>query len=975
MREHPRQPSSRSPRRRDNGTGGPTLVTLLAAAVERDPDHVALITDDSHVTYRALDTRSNALARRLCALGIGPEDLVALAIPRSIDSIIALWAIAKTGAAFVPLDPSTPHSRLHYQLSDSRCTYGLTHQSLVADLPDQIPWLAIDDSQILAELSETAATPVSYLDRRGAIRPANVAYLIYTSGSTGQPKPVAVTHQGLAALCAELRATLSIPPTARILHFAAPTFDASILELLLAVGSGATMVIASPAILGGSDLATFLHRHAITHAFLTPSVLATLEPTGLPGLDTVVVGGEACPPALVEKWADGPRKLHNAYGPTESTIAATLSTPLEPHATVSIGQPIKGIGCRILDPQMRPIAVGAIGELYLTGAAVARGYPGHCEQTATRFVADPFGGPGQRMYRTGDLVRCTQSGELEYLGRSDHQVKIRGRRIELGEVDATLADLPGITAAVTVDRLTATGDIELAAFVRPRPATTPDTATLRDELAARLPLYMVPASITVVEAFPLTPAGKIDKAALRALPVARRRSRRAVGVGEDLVAEAFAHVLGHRGFSADSDFFTVGGNSLLATQAAARLSDVWNAQIPVQLIFDHPSVAALTHAIRSERFDLARPALLAGPRPERIPLSANQLRFWLRNQFDTAAAVDNLGFALRLPGIDLTALQHALTDVCARHEALRTRYPADDDGPHQLIVDPAAAVDCFAVLDIPADSVDDHVHRVLRQGFDVTTQVPLRVRLLRTPQENILVCAMHHICADGSSMAPLARDLALAYSARHSGTAPTWPPLRVQYADFALWQQQLLGSRADTSSLLSQQLRYWTEELAGLPDQLDLPTDRRRPAIASLRGATVDEMLPPAVHAALLSLARDQRVSLFMLMRTALAVLLARLSNSSDIAIGVPMTQRAEPALDGVVGMFVNTTVSRTRVELAEPFTALLATSRTRDLANFAHSDVPFEHVVDAIDPVRSPGRHPLYQVGFAFQNFTQAEL
>ncbi|MFE4456696.1 amino acid adenylation domain-containing protein [Nocardia tengchongensis] len=976
MRAHPRQPSSRSPRRRDNGTGGPTLATLLAAAVERNPDHIALISDDTQISYRALDARSNTLARRLCAQGIGPEDLVALAIPRSIDSITALWAIAKTGAAFVPLDPTTPHARLDYQITDSRCLYGLTHQRHLSELPNHIPWLAVDDPHTHAELSELSPAPISYLDRRGPVRPTNLAYLIYTSGSTGQPKPVAVTHNGLAALCTELRATVAVPHTARTLHFASPTFDASILELLLAIGSAATMVIAAPTILGGSDLATFLHRNDVTHAFLTPSVLATLHPAGLPALTTIVVGGEACPPTLVDQWADGRRHLHNAYGPTESTIAATLTTPLRPRTTVTIGRPIEGIGYRILDPQLRPTALGATGELYLTGAAIARGYPRHLETTATRFVADPFTTTGQRMYRTGDLVRRTHAGELEYLGRCDHQVKIRGHRIELGEIDTTLARLPDITAAVTVERRTATGDIELVSFVRPHPATTPDPATLRAALTTRLPAYMRPTSITVIDSFPLTPTGKIDRAALRALPTTQApQSQRTTGIGEDLITEAFAHVLGHQRFSADSDFFAVGGNSLLATQAAARLSEIWNLRIPVQLLFDHPSVASLTTAIRSQQFDTARPPLMAGVRPERIPLSANQLRFWLRNQFDTTAAVDNLGFALRLPGIDLDALQHALTDLVTRHEALRTRYPADEAGPHQLIIDPAAAGDCFSVLDVPADTVDDHIHRILRQGFDVTTQVPLRVRLLRTPEENILVCAMHHICADGSSMAPLAGDLAQAYTARHNNATPTWVPLPVQYTDFALWQHQLLGSRNDPTSLLSQQLRYWTEELAGLPDQLDLPTDHRRPTVASLRGATVDDTLTPTMHTALLGLARHSQVSLFMLMRTALAVLLARLSNTSDIAIGVPMTQRGEPALEGVVGMFVNTTVSRTHVDLAEPFTTLLARSRTRDLANFAHAEVPFEHVVDAIDPVRSPGRHPLYQVGFAFQNFTHAEL
>ncbi|WP_330180334.1 amino acid adenylation domain-containing protein [Nocardia sp. NBC_01503] len=951
------------------------MAALLTAAVERNPDGIAIVTDEVELSYRALDARTNQLARRLSRLGVGPEDRVAVALSRSVDSIAAVWAIAKTGAAFVPLDPAYPRARIDYQLNDSGCVLGLTHRRHHDILPGTVRWLALDDPGVLAELAVEPSNPISYLDRPAPLRLSNIAYLTYTSGSTGMPKGVAVTHTGLAALCADLRATLATTAASRCLHFASPSFDASMLELLLAIGSAATMVIAPPSLIGGGELAEFLHRHRVSHAFLTPSVLATVQPAGLETLSTIVVGGEACPPSLVTRWATDGRRMHNAYGPTETTVAATLSGPLRPDAPVSIGGPVQGAGHRILDSRLRPAAVGSVGELYVTGPGVARGYPGLFALTSARFVADPQGAAGTRMYRTGDLVRRNDIGELEYVGRIDHQVNIRGLRIELGEIDAALIRLDGVASAVTVDRETATGETELVSFVLADPDAQPYTPDLLAGLAAQVPAYMVPNSVIVVEDFPRTEAGKVDRTALRALPVRRSGPRRVTGAGEDLVAEVFAQVLGIERIGADTDFFAVGGNSLLATQAAARLSESWQARIPPQLLFDHPTIATLTKAIRSRHFDTARPALLAGLRPDRIPLSPNQLRFWLRNQFDTATAVDNIGFALRLTGLDTDALRAALLDVITRHEALRTRYPADADGPYQRIMDAGMAMDNFAVRDIAEDELSAQVHRAIREGFDVTAEVPLRMRLLRTPTEQVLVCAVHHICADGSSMAPLAHDMGLAYAARCGGTAPAWRPVAVQYADYALWQRELLGSRDDSESLLAQQLRYWTGELRGLPDQLDLPADRRRPAIASLRGATVDHLLPAATHERLLTFARGRQASLFMVMRTALAVLLARLSGTEDIAIGVPMTNRAEPALDGVVGMFVNTTVSRTRVEAAESFEALLARARDRDLANFAHSEVPFEHVVDAVDPVRSPGRHPLYQVGFAFQNFTPADL
>ncbi|MET9486897.1 amino acid adenylation domain-containing protein [Nocardia sp. NPDC006630] len=951
-------------------------MSQLAAAVERDPDAIAVRTDEVELTYRALDAFTNQWAHRLCTLGVGPEDRVAVVLARSVDSIAAIWAIAKTGAAFVPIDPSYPRARIEYQLTDSACTYGITDRRSLPNLPDGVHWLATDDPHLREDLAQESVSAISYLDRRARLRTSNIAYLTYTSGSTGRPKGVGVTHTGLPGLCAQLQTTLDITSTARVLHFASPSFDASVLELLLAVGSTAAMVIAPPTILGGADLAAFLHRHRITHAFLTPSVLATIQPTGLDDLGTVVVGGEPCPPSLLRQWATPGRRFHNAYGPTETTIATTLSGPLRAADTVTLGAPVEGVDHRILDSRLRATPVGAIGELYVAGRGLARGYTGHPEATAARFVPDPVGAAGDRMYRTGDLVRRNNYGELLYIGRIDDQVKVRGRRIELGEIDAVLTDLSAVVDAATVDRTTAAGATELVSFVRGHADLPIRSTDILAALATRLPAYMLPNSVTVLEQFPLTPTGKIDRAALRALPVAQpTASGLPSSVGEQAVTDVFAQVLGHENLSSDTDFFAAGGNSLLATQVAARLSQIWKTQIPTQLLFDHPTIATLTKAIRSQHFDAARAPLVAGVRPDRIPLSPNQLRFWLRNQFDTGSAVDNIGFALRLNGIDSAALQAALIDVVTRHEALRTRYPADGAGPHQVILDPGAVADRFALLDVGTEEASALVHRILRQGFDVTAEVPLRIRLLRTPDEHILVCAVHHICADGSSLAPLAADMAQAYAARHAGSAPHWQPVTVQYADYALWQQQLLGSREDTDSLLSQQLRYWSRELDGLPEQLDLPADRPRPAVASLRGATLDALVPAAEHTELLGFARSRNASLFMVMRTALAVLFARLSATTDIAIGVPMTIRAEPALVGVVGMFVNTTVSRTRVDLTETFSALLARTRDRDLANFAHSEVPFEHVVDAVDPRRSPGRHPLYQVGFAFQNFTRAQL
>ncbi|WP_280492641.1 non-ribosomal peptide synthetase [Nocardia asiatica] len=967
----------RGGRRRGSAESDPaTLAALLVTAAERDPGRSAVVCDGVEITYRDLDARSSRLARLLLAAGAGPETAVAVALPRSLDSVLAVWAIAKTGAAFVPVDPALPPSRIRFQVVDSGATLGLTRSAHTVTLPAEVTWLALDNARVSARVAANPPSPIANFERPTRPRAAQTAYVIYTSGSTGRPKGVAVTHAGLTALCAELATRPPLDEHARVLHFASPSFDASVLELLLAISRAATLVIAPPTVYGGSALAELLARESITHVFLTPSVLASIEPAGLPALRSVMVGGEPCPPMLPRHWAVEGRVFHNVYGPTETTVMATLSPALAPDAPLTIGSAVPGMRCQVLDHRLRPVGAGVVGELYVSGPGVARGYHGRPGLTAQRFAPDPFGPPGCRMYRTGDLVRRNATGHLEFFGRADDQVKVRGFRIELGEIDAILATRPGVRLAVTVDRETVAGETTLAAFVQPEPGHVPDPAALAEALSAVLPKYMVPDTITVLERIPRTPTGKADRPALRVRALDEPDHRAPSDLGEELVAEVFARVLGRERFGADSDFFAAGGNSRLATQVAARLSEIWRVRVPPRLVFDHPTALTLATAIRSQPFGTVRPRLRARTRPARIPLSPAQLRFWLRNRFDPASSVDNIGFALRLPDLDVTAARAALADTVERHESLRTIYPADDAGPRQRILEPGGATADFAVEELPEDDAVAHrVRSILRQGFDVAAEVPLRVRLLRTPTQYVLVCALHHICADGSSLAPLARDVALAYAARAAGAPPTWRPPEVQYADYTLWQRDLLGSRDDPDSLLSRQLSFWTRELAGLPGELDLPADRPRPAVATLRGSATQRSIPANLHRGLLAVAGTHRATLFMVMRCALAVLLARLSGSADIAIGVPTTDRAEQALADVVGVFVNTTVSRTVIDSAESFTGLLHRSRERDLAGFAHADVPFEHVVDAIAPPRSPGRHPLYQVGFAFHNFTPPTL
>nr|WP_245671402.1 non-ribosomal peptide synthetase [Nocardia amamiensis] len=973
------------------------LPDLLTAAVEENPDGIAvLFADESEalgeLEYAELDEQSTRLARSLIERGIGPEDLVAVGIPRSLESVLAVWAIAKTGAAFVPVDPHYPRDRVAQMVSDSRAVLGLTVGAVRADLPDDVEWLVIDTAEFAHALDRHPTDPISDRDRTRPLRPDHPAYVIYTSGSTGVPKGVVVTHAGLPSFCAEQRERYRVTSSSRTLHFASPSFDASVLELLLAVGGAATMVVVAPTVYGGADLTALLRRERVTHAFITPAALASMDPAGLDRLRVVIAGGEACPPELLRRWIQPiagrrTREFYNGYGPTETTIMTNISDPLSPEGPVTIGGPIRGMRALVLDGRLRPVPEGVTGELYLGGGQLARGYHNRRALSAARFVADPYGPPGARLYRTGDIVRPQRIGEqtvIHYVGRNDFQVKVRGFRIEPGEIDAELSGHPDIDFSVTVGRESDSGATILVSYVSPAPDVSIDTEALVDELARTLPAHMVPTAVVVLDEIPLTPVGKLDRRALPEPQLATAPFRPPSGRLEQAVADVFTELLGTtRPLGADDDFFRLGGNSLIASQAAARLGTVLDARVPVRLLFEASTVALLAARLADYEGSGRGGLLTARQRPERIPLSAAQQRMWFLNQFDTGSAAYNVPMAVRLTGdLDVAALRAAIADVVNRHEILRTVYPQTAQGPVQVILPPEQAVPGFEVRTVAPEDVESTVMAAISTTFDVTAEVPLQVALFGVagadgaePVEHVLAMVVHHISADGSSLVPLSRDLMVAYAARTAGTAPDWAPLPVQYADYSIWQHEVLGSENDADSRAAQQIAYWRRTLAGLPEQLDLPSDRPRPAVQSFAGGKVEVRVGAATHQALVDLAHDHGATLFMVVHTAFAVLLARLARTDDIAIGTPIAGRGEAVLDDLIGMFVNTLVFRTRIDAGEPFTELLLRQRDADIEAFANADVPFERLVEVLDPVRSTARHPLFQVGFSFQNLAEATL
>ncbi|WP_280483008.1 condensation domain-containing protein, partial [Nocardia farcinica] len=767
----------------------------------------------------------------------------------------------------------------------------------------------------------------------------------------------------------------------------ATTFDVSLWGYFMPLRAGAKLVVATHD--GHRDpvyIAETIAAQRVTVTDFVPSMLTVFAthtaPGSVPTLRDIFVIGEALPPetvAAVRAMSDA--AVHNLYGPTEAAVSVTYWPARETDvATVPIGLPQWNTRVYVLDARLRAVPAGVVGELYLAGAQLARGYVSRPDLTADRFVANPFE-PGARMYRTGDLVVWRdQPHRLEYLGRTDFQVKFRGQRIELGEIETALLAQPQISQAAVLVVPTATGD-QLVGYVVPRPGETVDTDDLLAAVGTTLPAYMVPAAIVVLDAFPLNTSGKLDRKALPEPTFRAREFRAPVTQVEEIVATVYAELLGLDRVGADDDYFALGGNSLLATRAVARINETLETNVSVRDLFEAPTVAALAARIVPGvgRHAAARPPLTRAERPEQVPLSLAQQRMWVLNQLDPASAAYNLPFAIRLAGaLDTDALRLAVEDVLVRHEALRTRFPTTGPGgqPYQQVLPVTAVLPHGLAVEHPADP-RARIGELMSAGFDVTEAAPVRIALLAAgAEEHVLVVVVHHICADGVSLAPLARDLVTAYLARTEGEAPGWAPLPVQYADYALWQRAVVGTDEDPDSPAARQLDYWRQQLAGLPGALELPLDRPRPPVPSERGASVGIVVDDDVHAGLVRLAHEHRASLFMVVHAALAVLLARLSSSSDIAIGTPVAGRGERALDDLVGMFVNTLTLRTEVDRAASFQALLEATRETDLAAFAHADIPFERVAEVIAG-GSREQTPLFQVAITFEDFAppRAEL
>ena len=960
---------------------GPTLPALFEQQVLRSPQAVAVEFEGTSLTYAALDARANRLARLLAARGVGPEDRVALLLPRSAEFVVAVLAVAKTGAAYLPLDPAYPAARLDYVLDDAApaCVLVDSATSGLARAAGR-PLLVLDDDAVRADLADGDDTPLTLAERTAPLAPEHPAYVIYTSGSTGRPKGVQVTHTGLPGLAETFIGRLAVRPGDRVLQFASTGFDAMVPELCMGLLAGATFVLApGERLMPGDPLAAFTREAGITHAILPPSSLAVMDPDGdLPADLTILVAGEASSAGLVSRWSAG-RRFVNGYGPTETTVCATMSTPLSPGDEPLIGTPIGSLRGHVLDAALLPVPQGVVGELYVAGPAVARGYLGRPALTGERFVAHPFGHPGERMYRTGDLVRRRPDDTLEFIGRADEQVKIRGYRVEPKEAEAALLELDTVgQAAVTVHR-DATGAPALAGYVTAAPGRTVELDGLRGQLAGRLPGYLVPATLTLLDEIPVTPNGKTDHKALPA-PVADAADRPLSAPRtprEESLCALFAQILGVAAVGIDDDFFALGGHSLLAARLARRVRAELGVECGVEGVFGAPTVRRLAEHLTGARS--ARPALLPLPKDTEPPLSFAQQRLWFLHHLEGPSAAYSIPLALTLDGtLDPDALRTALGDLLDRHEVLRTVYRDTDGNPAQEILAPGTAQRSAGFLDVvPAEeaALTGLLADAVARPFDLTAEVPLRATLFAlAPRRYVLLLLVHHIAADAESVAPLLRDLTVAYEARRAGRTPEWAPLPVRYGDYAAWQRTLLGDAADPAATAARQLDFWRQELTGLPGHLDLPFDHPHPSHTTAPPAGLLTLaLPPGVHAQVADLARSSGTSTFMVVQAALAALLSRLGAGDDIALGVPVAGREDDALEQLVGFFTNTLVLRTDTGGNPAFRELLARVRRGNLAAYAHQDLPFEQLVEAVNPARSMSRHPLFQVMLAMDSSHRA--
>ncbi len=961
---------------------------LFQLQANKRPDAVAAIFEDRLITYAELNRRSNQLANFLRAQGVGPEVKVGICLERSLEMIVAILGVLKAGGAYVPLDADYPQQRLTYMIDDSHVAVLMTLEPLLEKLPThwrQDVCLDTDWDQISRYGDGNPANLVS---------PDNLAYVIYTSGSTNRPKGVMVAHGALYNTMMGLQNRLELTESDALLLKFSFTFDASLLEIFGPLTTGGRLIIARPAEhLDPDDFIKLIFQNCATVIYLVPSMLRVLlDSHGLQNclsLRTVICGGESLRAELVDQFHEVINaELHNQYGPTESTITATSTACDKPGKDViSIGRPIANAQVYVLDKSMQLLPIEVVGEIYIGGEGLARCYVNRPDLTADRFIPNPFSlSQGDRLYRSGDLAYFLPDGSLHFLGRSDHQVKVRGYRIELSEVEAAFKLFSQIddVAVVALDDHNLTKS--LVAFVVGGQGHL-EKAQLKASLRLRLPDYMIPAKIVVLEKLPLTPSGKLDRKALAqyhlalaASPEHKADAVMAMTPTQQLLSTIFEQVLSLDQVWLDENFFELGGHSLLATQVISRARELFSVELTVRALFEQPTVRGLSAVVDDQVLaatGLTRPPIVARERQGAMRLSFAQQRLWFIEQMEPDSPLYNIAGAVRLDGeLDAKALERAINEVVRRHEALRTSIQSEDGVGVQVVEQweqrPLSEIDMSEVREEKREAESERVMKgEAGEPFKLSEGRLLRVKVIKQGAgRHILLYTMHHIISDGWSMGVVIREVGELYESYRKGEEVKLEGLAVQYGDYAEWQREWLEGEE-----LERQMRYWREQLGGELPRLEMGTDRARPAEPSYEGGAERVEIGEEVRRRLKEVCRQEGVTMFMLLMASFKVMLSRYSGQEEIIVGSPVAGRNSKEVEGLIGMFVNTLVLRSKVRGEEGFDEMLRREREVALGGYQHQDVPFEKLVEELSPERDLSRSPLFQVMFVFDNANSESL
>ncbi|HEY6350740.1 MAG TPA: amino acid adenylation domain-containing protein, partial [Candidatus Angelobacter sp.] len=959
------------------------IQELFEAQVDRSPTATAIMFEDQQLSYHDLNERANQLAHYLRELGVGPEIPVGLCVERSLEMAVGLLGILKSGGTYVPLDPDYPADRLAFMLKDARSPVLITQGYLGQRMTEAAAHIVnIDDWAEIAKSSRTNPPVINNVE--------NAAYVIYTSGSTGRPKGVVASHRGLANTLMHGLKAFAISSHDVMAALASFAFDISLLEMMTAwLGGGATLIVTRMDV---RDVDLLLDRlKPVTVLHTVPSLMGQMIKVikeSAPGkspvnLRSLLIGGDQVSADLLAEMHElFPHcEVRVLYGPTEATIICAnqeMAAGTRVHHS-PIGRPITNMQLYLLDGTMRPVPIGVTGELYIAGAGLARGYLRRADLTTERFVPNPFARrAGERLYRTGDLGRWREDGTIEFIGRADQQVKIRGHRIELGEIECALREHAQVSDAVVISRKDHTGQNYLAAYiVGAAKEEYPGAAKLRAHVQQRLPEYMVPSVFVEMKSLPLTPTGKLDRRALPAPEMTGGETGTAARTPvEEILCGMWAKLLGRAQVGVEDNFFELGGHSLLATQVTSRARQLFGVEMKLQDLFEQPTVAHLARIVEAAQktgaLHKAQPLVSVG-RDGILPLSFAQQRLWFMDQLEPGSIAYTMPLAVRLVGhLRIDALGRALSEIVRRHEVLRTHFVVVDGHPVQKIEKFDAGADGHSLMHVDLsglteaereDAMRRHTAEVMKP-FDLSRGPLMRVRVLTLGvNDHALLLTMHHIIGDGWSLSVFMSEIAVLYEAFVQGQESPLPELEIQYADYASWQRAYLQGE-----VLERQLDYWRKQLANVP-VLDLPTDRARPAVPSHKGAYVLLNLPPELLERLKKLSRQEGTTLFMVLLAAFQLLLARYSGQEDIPVGTDVANRTRTEVESLIGFFVNQLVLRVNTSKRLTVRKLLAHVRQVCLGAYAHQDLPFERLVQEMNPERSLSHTPLFQVKVLLQN------